>query len=184
MATQTTLTLEQFFALPECEADGTRYELSEGELITLPPPGYPHGVFIMNLGRILGAALDRKKYVISGGDVGLILKSDPAAATVRGADAAVHERQKVEPIAPSGYQAVAPLLAIEVVSPGNSAADIELKVRQYLNAGTAEVWLLYPDTRRLYVFLRGAREAKVYEEHERFTSVVGCEFAVAPFFEL
>jgi Uma2 family endonuclease len=71
MATQTALTLDQFLALPEPE-DGTHYELSEGELITLPPPGYCHGVIIMNIGRILGATLDRKQYIITGGDAGFI----------------------------------------------------------------------------------------------------------------
>ncbi|MGI9072643.1 MAG: hypothetical protein ACR2JB_15345 [Bryobacteraceae bacterium] len=39
MATRTTITLDQFRELPERE-DGTHYELSQGELITLPAPGY------------------------------------------------------------------------------------------------------------------------------------------------
>ncbi len=60
MATQTALTLDQFLALPETE-DGTHYELSEGDWITFPPPGYRHGVIMMNVAGILGVRLDRKK---------------------------------------------------------------------------------------------------------------------------
>ena len=76
MATQTALTLDQFLALPEPE-DGTHYELSEGELITLPPPGYRHGVILMNVGAILRASLDREKFIITGGDAGFIRKPIP-----------------------------------------------------------------------------------------------------------
>jgi Uma2 family endonuclease len=184
MATQTAFTLDQFLELPEREDDGTQYELSEGELIVLPSPGYRHGIILMNAGRILGVALDRKRYLITGADSGFILKADPLAATVRGPDVAVCLRESVEPLPPTAYLTQAPMLAVEVVSPSNTASDLERKVNQYLSAGGQEVWLLYPETRRLYVYSRGAREAKIFEAHERFASVVGQTFEVAPFFEM
>ena len=40
---------------------------------------------------------------------------------------------------------VAPDLAVEVISPSNEAADIRLKIRQLLDAGTALVWIIYPN---------------------------------------
>jgi len=184
MATQTTFTLDQFLDLPEREEDGSQYELSEGELITLPSPGFRHGVIVMNVGGILRAALDRKQYIITGADSGFILKADPLAATVRAPDVAVCQRESVDTQPPTGYLTQAPVLAVEVVSPGNTASDLERKVNQYLSAGGLEVWLLYPDSGRLYVYSRGAREAKIFEAHERFASIVGQTFEVAPFFEL
>ena len=183
MATQTALTLEQFLALPEAD-DGTHYELSEGEIITLPPPGYRHGVIEANIAGILRAKLDRKKYIIAGGDAGFILKADPHAATVRGADVAVNKRETIGTIPETGYLAQAPLVAVEVVSPSNTAMDMERKVSQYLSAGSMEVWLLYPDTQRLHVYPHGTHEVKIYQAHESFASVLGCEFPVAPFFEI
>ena len=42
---------------------------------------------------------------------------------------------------------VAPDLAVEVISPSNEAADTRLKIRQLLDAGTALVWIVYPDLR-------------------------------------
>ena len=65
------------------------------------------------------------------------------------------------------------MMAVEVVSPSNTALDMERKVSQYLSAGTMEVWLLYPDTRRLHLYIRGARESKIYQAHESFTSILG-----------
>jgi len=183
MATQTALTLDQFLALPEDE-DGTHYELSEGELVTLPPPGYRHGAILANIVHILRIALNHKQYIVVGGDAGFILRADPNSATVRGADVAVSKRVDVGTVPETGYLAQAPLLAVEVVSPGNTASDLERKVNQYLSAGSLEVWLLYPDTQRLHVYLRDKREAKIYRADESFDSVVGCAFPVAPFFEI
>jgi Uma2 family endonuclease len=184
VATQTTLTLDQFLSLPEREPDGTHYELSEGELITLSPAGYRHGVIVMNIGRILGNALDRKRYIIAGGEAGFILNAESTSGTIRGADVAVDKRESVGENPPIGFLPQAPLLAIEVVSPSNTAADLERKVEQYLGAGTLEVWLLYPDTRRLYVYRSGRRDPKIFAENERFDSILGCEFKVDPFFEI
>ena len=146
MATQTILTVDQFLCLPERESDGTHYELSEGRLVTLSPAGYRHSVIVMNIGRILGNVLDRKTYIVASGEAGFILNAEPSSGTIRGADVAVNKRESVGPNPPIGLLSQAPLVAIEVVSPSNKVSDLDLKVSQYLGAGTREVWLLYPDT--------------------------------------
>jgi hypothetical protein len=66
-------------AMPEAE-DGTHYELSEGELITLPPRGFRHGFIQGSVFRVLDAALDRKRFVIASGDIGFRLCPLPSAA--------------------------------------------------------------------------------------------------------
>jgi Uma2 family endonuclease len=75
------------------------------------------------------------------------------------------------------------LLTVEVVSPSNTAADMDLKVTQYLAAGTRELWLVYPDTRRVYVYRNGERDPKVFQQNEHFTSTLGCDCEVAKFFQ-
>jgi Uma2 family endonuclease len=45
----------------------------------------------------------------------------------------------------------APALAVEVVSPSNSAEDMMAKVRQYLAAGSLAVWVVYPRLRLVEV---------------------------------
>ncbi len=46
---------------------------------------------------------------------------------------------------------IAPDLAVEVISPTNSASEIQRKVLDYLAAGTLLVWIVYPETRTVVV---------------------------------
>ena len=48
--------------------------------------------------------------------------------------------------------AVVPLLAAEVVSPTNTADEIERKLQDYFAAGVRTVWVVYPVLRRVYVY--------------------------------
>jgi Uma2 family endonuclease len=45
---------------------------------------------------------------------------------------------------------VIPDLAVEVVSPTNSAYEMQEKVQHYLAAGVAEMWIIYPNVRLLH----------------------------------
>jgi Uma2 family endonuclease len=183
MATRTTLTLDQFIALPE-RGDGTNYELSHGELITLPPLGYRHGALVMRIGALLLYSLDPKEYSVTGADSGFLLDPDPEAATLRGADVAVNRRRDVGENLPTGWFRGAPMLAVEVVSPSNTAKDMQLKVKEYLEAGALEVWLVYPDTRTIYLFSATRRDPQVFGDADTFNSVVGKSFRVEDLFRI
>ena len=52
--------------------------------------------------------------------------------------------------------AVVPDLAVEVVSPGNTAAEMERKVADYLGAGARLVWIIDPSTRTAVAHAAGA----------------------------
>jgi Uma2 family endonuclease len=45
-----------------------------------------------------------------------------------------------------------PDLAIEVVSPSNSANDVQKRIHEYFNAGVIRVWVVYPEEREVYVY--------------------------------
>lgn len=45
----------------------------------------------------------------------------------------------------------APEVAVEIVS-GEAAADLEAKVRSYLQNGSRQVWVVYPNTQTVYAF--------------------------------
>jgi Uma2 family endonuclease len=47
---------------------------------------------------------------------------------------------------------VAPELAIEVVSPSNSAGTVIGKIREYFKAGVLRVWVIFPVDRLIYVY--------------------------------
>lgn len=48
----------------------------------------------------------------------------------------------------------APDLAVEVVSPNEDATELQGKIRDYFEAGTEEVWVIYPDHRTLHQYRR------------------------------
>jgi Uma2 family endonuclease len=45
-----------------------------------------------------------------------------------------------------------PDLAIEVVSQSNSAFQVQKKIHSYFEAGVAQVWVIYPDEKEVYVY--------------------------------
>src|SRR5260370_20786109 len=47
---------------------------------------------------------------------------------------------------------VVPSLAAEVVSPSNTAGEVEAKLRDYFGAGVLLVWVIHPVDRRVYVY--------------------------------
>jgi Uma2 family endonuclease len=47
---------------------------------------------------------------------------------------------------------VAPDLAVAIVSPTNLAEEIDSKVTDYFHAGVRLVWVVYPDSGRVYVY--------------------------------
>jgi Uma2 family endonuclease len=47
---------------------------------------------------------------------------------------------------------VVPNLAVEVVSPSNTAREILDKVEEYYRAGVERVWIIYPSQRVVYVY--------------------------------
>lgn len=58
---------------------------------------------------------------------------------------------------------VVPNLAIEVVSPSNSARDVVDKVVEYLGVGVERVWVVYPVQRLVYIY-SSPTDLKVIDE--------------------
>lgn len=66
-------------------------------------------------------------------------------------DVSIATAAQTEQIAAHGYLSGAPLLAVEIVSPTDSAEDLNRKVHPYLDAGAQEVWVVYPKVREIIV---------------------------------
>ena len=47
---------------------------------------------------------------------------------------------------------VVPELAVEVISPSNTAEEILVKIREYFQAGCLRVWVVYPVEKQVYVY--------------------------------
>jgi Uma2 family endonuclease len=143
MATKTLLTVEDF--LRRSETPDRRYELVEGELITLSPTMPEHNevrdtllVALRNFlaGRGLGRVWSEQAFHLFGDTVRI-----PDLSFVR-AGRSIEPRQL-----PEG----APDLAVEVISPSNTPRELDRRISDYFAAGCKRVWLVYPEHREVYV---------------------------------
>ena len=139
--TSTALTAEDLpYVMPAEEL----CELVAGSLIREPLPGETHGVVA---GRVFGHLFrfveERGLGRLYAAETGFVLARDPD--TVRGPDAAFVSRRRSAATARRGpFFEGAPDLAVEVLSPGNTRAEIADKVRDYLAAGAGAVWVIDP----------------------------------------
>lgn len=125
------------------------YILIEGKLVEVSPQGRVHGRAISNLAFFLtGEIRAGIRGELLSGDVGFILKRSPD--TVLAPDIAFVRAERLLD-AGDGYLDLAPDLAIEVVSPGNTVTEIARKTSIYLAAGTSEVWVVRPKEREVTV---------------------------------
>jgi Uma2 family endonuclease len=73
-----------------------------------------------------------------------------------------------------------PALAMEVISPTNLAQDTAKKVRQYLEAGSHAVWLVYPTLRLIEVHnAAGARRIIEPESLQESKIFSGFKFSLS-----
>ncbi len=121
-----------------------RTELVRGLLVVREPAGSRHGLVTMNLGAELAVyAKQTGAGSVYAAETGFKLASNPD--TVRAPDIAFVRRERLPPPSTTGYPALAPDLAVEVLSPGDRPGETLAKVADWLNAGTALVWVIDPD---------------------------------------
>jgi Uma2 family endonuclease len=58
------------------------------------------------------------------------------------------------------------MIAIEIISPGNSAEEIQRKREAYLEEGVAEVWIVYPVSRVMDVFRKDSSYVRVTDIYD------------------
>jgi len=138
------MTVEDLYSMPD---DDVRHELQAGVLISEPLPGARHGRVAAELTRILGNHVrEHELGIVIGNDSGFVLARRPD--TVRGPDVSFVVAERYEAVGDlKGPFPGPPDLAVEVLSPSNSAAAIHAKVADYLAAGTRLVWVADPETR-------------------------------------
>jgi Uma2 family endonuclease len=146
---QKLMTAEEFARLPD-PPDGSHQELVQGVVLTLPPPGAPHGLCCSKIDRRLGAFVEAHQLgLVFSNDTGFVIEHDPD--TVRGADVAFWSRERL-PELPKGYIGVPPDLAVEVISPEDHFSRFNRKVAQYLAHGVRELWVVDPEDRSVTVY--------------------------------
>ena len=161
MGARTLVTAEDLIQMPDSE----RCELVRGEIVRMPPTGWSHGPVSSKFDRRIGLFVEQHRLgVVSTAEVGYLLTRNPD--TVRAPDVSFVSRERIPPGGVTeGYVPFAPDLAVEIVSPSNSAVDISDKVEEYLAAGTRMVLVVFPRRRSVTAYLPGG-EARVLHEDD------------------
>ena len=179
MATKTLLTVEDFMRLAESVGtQDVRYELVEGELVTLPL-----GMLLHNLVRdnVLVALLE----YVDGKKRGTVIGMQPCqlfGSTVRTPDVAFFRAGRTIPLdrLPEG----APDLAVDVVSPTNTAREMDQRVSDYFAAGCRRVWVVYPEDHEVYIHgLAGVTRRRSDDLLEDAELLAGFSVKVSSLFE-
>jgi Uma2 family endonuclease len=138
------LTYEEWLKLPE--AEGIE-EVVNGEIRKMPPNKILHADTVENLADLLKASVDRRTIQVRVSTFGLVIRRDPL--TTRVPDIAVFVRSNV--VEQDGYIHSAPELVVEVLSPANTRAEREDKLKDYESLGVPEVWVVSPEARSVEV---------------------------------
>ncbi len=135
-------------------------ELVNGEPRETMPAGGEHGGITNQLGRHIGSFVEEHNLgYVTAAETGYILYKDPTPQgkdTVRGPDVGFITLHRLPEGLPEKYIPFGPDLAVEVISPGNSADDIQEKIDDYFlpDTGTRLVWVVYPRSKTVNIHTR------------------------------
>ncbi len=142
------ITAEELLKRPPKERRG---ELVKGEFVPMSPASYLHGEIgakmLFLLAKFVYSHQAGKLYTA---ETGFLLAQNPD--TVRAPDVAFVQTEHLPDQPKRGFFTGAPDLAVEIISPRETVASIEDKVIDYLEAGTQQVWLIYPRTKTVTVY--------------------------------
>jgi len=142
------MTIDEFLVanLPDGKA-----ELVRGEVRLSPAPGAPHGAAAMNLAVALANYVKAHRLGrVFGDSVGYELVRFPHTVRIPDTSFVRGERISADGVRPGLFK-FAPDLAIEVISPSETASSLEEKIRDYATSGTLLIWIVDPMRRTIMV---------------------------------
>jgi Uma2 family endonuclease len=153
-----------------------RVEVVDGEIVEMAPVGMLHQFVGGNIHDPLKAFVKEHDlgYVFYDG---LIYLLDQNTTHLRGArvpDISFIRKGMI----PKGWNIErpfpgAPTLAVEIVSPDDDAEDLLKRTRDYLRAGSDQVWIAYPSEREVHQHRQGADVVRMYARDEDVIDVEG-----------
>ncbi len=161
------MTLEELLALPEADVER---DLIEGQLVERPMTKRNrwHGGVEVRIARFLDEWLETRpepRGQVVGGETGFRILRDPD--TSFGIDVAYVSAEVIAATPEtSPYFEGPPILAVEILSPSNQHGEMVQKIRAYLEAGVALVWLVDPDFKTIIVYRPDAAPVMFNVEQE------------------
>jgi len=163
MGVTTLLTFAEFEGLPD--SPGKR-ELLDGEILEMPPGKRRHA----KIQKRIHARLEPYALEWHFGEVYTEVGFKLADRHWVQPDVSLVSPEQDEAGDQEGYFEGAPRLAIEVISPANTAESVDRKIEKYFAYGGEEVWVFYPKTRRVWLYRRN--EPTAIEHKEVLTSIM------------
>ncbi|MCG3196863.1 MAG: Uma2 family endonuclease [Candidatus Omnitrophica bacterium] len=132
-------------------------EIIEGELVTMTPAGRFHNRVALRLHLLLSEFCGKRHGLDMGGDnEGFLIERRPDI--LLSPDASLFRRR---PESESPWLEFAPEVAVEVLSPSNTPAEIAYKTAKYFQAGSEQVWIVDPEKRSLEFIHKDGRRVRV-----------------------
>ena len=153
-------TPEELLAMP----DGKNFELVDGRLVERYIGAESSRVGTQLCSRLDRFCEDQNLGIVWAADNGYqCIPHQPSG--VRRPDVSFVKRGRLpRDVPPRGWIRIPPDLAVEVVSPGDTAEDLEEKLRDYRKVGVPLVWVIYPELRVAKVFRRDGPSGELEEE--------------------
>jgi Uma2 family endonuclease len=140
--------------------DGYRYDLIDGELRKMSPPGSAHGFVAMEVAmRLVDHVRQHQLGQVFAAETGFRVAQNPDTVLAPDASFVRKERIAVHGITEE-YFPEAPALVVEVVSPGDTADEVDGKMRRWFAAGVELGWVVYPKRHTITVY-RGLGDIRV-----------------------
>ena len=160
-ATEHRLTAADLAAMPTDLPSGpVKYELDDGRIVPMSPPGNQHGRIQAVFARELGVQGELAGHGIAYGEVGVILWRNPDR--VVGIDNGFVKTASLPiPTSPEGYLERAPDLMVEIRSKNDKRAYVDRKVADYLRAGAKVVAVIDPRTKTVTIHRPSAQPQAV-----------------------
>ena len=154
MSVKQQVTSEDLWEMPE--VPGKRLELVDGKVSEVPGGGELHIAIVAMLFKLLDRFIEQHDLGIDRPDgLTCVIRRDPDQVRIPDVSFVAWEHIPAEGI-PEGFWDGPPTLAVEVISPNDRADDIYDRVQDYLEAGSRQVWVLWPRRQSISVYSSGA----------------------------
>ncbi|MCE7948570.1 MAG: Uma2 family endonuclease [Chloroflexi bacterium CFX4] len=177
-------------AMLRLAAEGQSFEVVDGVPVPMSPVGFRHVWIAANVYRLLYAYATQHQlgYVCTDSLIYVLHTDSDGVRLSRVPDASFIRKGRL----PKGFDLArpfpgAPDLAIEVMSPEDTAAELLRRIRDYHTHGTAQVWVIYPEQRELHQYIKGEKNARLYTEADNLDAaplLEGLHIALTDVFQL
>lgn len=150
MSVKQQVTAEELWEMPE--VPGKRLELVDGSVYEVPGAGELHIAIVVMLFKLLDRFAEQHDLGIVRPDgLAYVLRRDPDQVRIPDLSFVAWESVPTGDVSERFWEGP-PTLAVEVVSPHDRADDVHERVQDYLEAGTRQVWVLWPRRRSVSVY--------------------------------